>query len=191
MSTLCVGSSHVKRFQSYCGTLGSYRTSADLFRISDLAPVNFFGISGGTVSNSCHLRLIQEAVKQYRPLFVIVQLGGNDLDNREDIVDLVIHKLVAFLTQLRQQFDLRKITVIRLLPRENTRHVNKEDYNKRVIQANTLLKCLCHESGLSYWRLRGFTNSTQAIFLDGVHLNSSGMHKYFRQIRGILLSQSH
>lgn len=54
MTILCVGDSHVKRFGAFIDS----QASADVFKIADLPQVNFFGISGGAVTNPRHLRTI-------------------------------------------------------------------------------------------------------------------------------------
>lgn len=172
MTILCVGDSHVKR----CGAFIDSQASADVFKIADLPQVNFFGISGGAVTNPRHLRTI---------------LGGNYLDSRDNAIDTVVFGLTAFLTQIRVQFHIPHITVMRFMPRERTRNIDPETYNERVVLANTKLKFQCQQVGLVYWRLKGFTNSREQIFADGVHLNSLGMRKYFRQLRGIFLSFLH
>ena len=185
MTILCIGDSHVKRFGAY---IGNRRASSELFDIVNLPQVDFFGISGGAVNNSRHLETILAAVQHYRPTCLIVHLGGNDLDCSDVTVDSVIYKLVAFLTQIRRQFNINHITVLRFMPRERTRHIDPHAYNARVVRANAILKNQCGQVGLIYWRMKGFTNSRNNIFSDGVHLNSLGMKKYFRQLRGILLS---
>lgn len=96
--------------------------------------------------------------------------------------------LTTFLTQIRAQFNIPHITVMRFMPRERTRNIDAHIYNERVVLANTNLKLQCQQVGLVYWRMKGFTNSREQIFSDGVHLNSLGMRKYFRQLREIFLS---
>jgi hypothetical protein len=149
--------------------------------------VFFHGIGGARVGNPSHLREFESAVNHYRPAHLIVHFGGNDLDSNEDCVDTTIYGLISFVTLLKRQHNLRSVTIIRLLPRQRTRHVNARTYNSLVIKANTLLKELCVGAGINYWRLRGFTNCSDNIFVDGVHLNTLGMRKYYKQIRGILL----
>lgn len=187
MTILCVGDSHVKRFGAFIDS----QASADVFKIADLPQVNFFGIGGGAVTNPRHLRTILAVIDEHRPTCLIVHMGGNDLDSRDTAIDTVVFGLTAFLTQIRVQFHIVHITVIRFMPRERTRNIDPETYNERVVLANTKLKFQCQQVGLVYWRLKGFTNSREQIFADGVHLNSLGMRKYFRQLRGIFLSFLH
>lgn len=125
-------------------------------------------------------------IQRYRPAFLILRIGGNDLD-KNDFTELAVRKLVAFLTHVRGIFQIRKITILTFIPRMTTRYINHELYNSRVIQANQLLKHHCANAKIQYWKLRGFTNSRDIIYSDGVHLNRTGHEKYFRKIRGNFL----
>lgn len=118
-------------------------------------------------------------IQRYRPAFLILHIGGNDLDKNYDFTELAVLKLVAFLTHVRGIFQIRKITILTFTPRMSTRYINYELYNSRVIQANQLLKHHCANAKTQYCKLRGFTNSRDNIYSDGV----SG----FRKIRGNFL----
>lgn len=69
------------------------------------------------------------------------------------------------------------------------RHISVDKYNERVKEANKLLYELCAQSNIICWKLRGFYNSVENIYCDGVHLNSLGFHKLVQQIRGIFLTR--
>lgn len=71
----------MKRFSSY---LGNRVTSVEVFNIVGLPPVRFFGLSGETVTSPRHLEPFLAAVQYHRPKFLVVHLGGNDLDSDED-----------------------------------------------------------------------------------------------------------
>lgn len=70
-----------------------------MFDISGLSSVKFYGINGGFISNDRHLSLITAAVRQHQPRYVIVCLGGNDLDSSDPdwIIDVILKSLVTFL----------------------------------------------------------------------------------------------
>lgn len=188
MSTLFVGDSHVNRLRTHVGT---EHPSSIVFNIAGLPSVSFYGISGGLVSNNKHLSLITAAVRQRRPRHVIACIGGNDLDTSDPgwNPEILITRLVTFLTQLKNCFNLRKVTILSFFPRERTRHVSPETYRQRTMEANQLLCDLCAQHHLKFWKLRGFTDSSHPILCDGVHLNVYGMNKLLRQLRGVLLSQ--
>lgn len=70
MSTLCIGNSHVKRLNSY---LDVYNSSTTEYDIADLCSVNYFRISGGSVSCDHHLALLTSVVRRHRPQHLIQQ----------------------------------------------------------------------------------------------------------------------
>lgn len=79
--------------------------------------------------------------------------------------------------------------MLSFLPREVTRNIDCLIYNQRVKEANRLLKQSCAIHAVTFWKLRGFSESREPILCDGVHLNDLGFHKLYRQIRGVLLTQ--
>lgn len=192
MTTLCVGDSHVNRLSSYIGTR---LPSSSVFDITGLSDVKFYGISGGLISSDRHLSLITAAVRQHQPRYVIVCLGGNDLDSSDPdwSIEVILIgrslRLVTFLTQLKNLFNLQKVTVLSYFPRERTRYIALDEYRRRTICANRFLHDACVQHHISFWKLRGFTYSQNQILSDGVHLNRLGFYKLQRQLRGILLLQ--
>ena len=186
MTTLCIGDSHVKRLKLH---LSAYRSSSSAYNIAGLCPVYYFGISGGLVSCDRHLELLSTAVRRHNPHHLIVSLGGNDLDDNESdwSAECVVSKLVSFLTLLRTRYTLKTVTVLSYFPRLRTRSISPEIYKLRVIEANNLLQHWCINHQLTFWRLRGFTESKHKVLCDGVHLNHYGYYKLIRQLRGILL----
>ena len=125
MSTLYVGDSHVNRLRTHVGT---EHPILIVFNIAGLPSVSFYSISGGLVSNNKHLSLITAAVRQRRPRHVIACIGGNDLDTWNP--EILITRLVTFLTQLKNCFNLRKVTILSFFLRERTRHVSPETYKE-------------------------------------------------------------
>lgn len=105
MYTQCIGDSHVRRLKYY---LDVYNSSATAYDIAGLYFVNYFGISGGSVSCDHHLGLLIRVGRQHRPQHLIVCLGGNDLDvaDWDWRAECVVAKLVTFLMQLRNIFLL-------------------------------------------------------------------------------------
>ncbi|XP_061167216.1 uncharacterized protein LOC133176061 [Saccostrea echinata] len=185
MTSLVIGDSHVNRLRLYIGPGSS---AADSYSIRELTTVKYYGISGGLVTNNHHLRKFSSIVQQINPHHLIVLLGGNDLDSPSP-VELIVTKLVSFLTQLKHLYQLKTVTILSYFPRERTRLVSAELYTRRVNQANENLRINCFEHKLTYWKLRGFTNSRDPILRDGVHLNNLGNYKLVRQIRGVFLHQ--
>lgn len=144
-----------------------------------------FSISAGLVVDA-HTRAIISAVRNTRPQHVIVNLGGNDPDSSEDI-ECIISRLVSFASLLQRRFHICTVVILSFMHRSRTRNINITSYNSRVDAANQLLKSYVPKGGMLFWKLKGFTNSVNNIFSDGVHLNCLGQFKLYRQIRGILL----
>lgn len=156
------------------------------YRISNLEDVHYYGIRGGLISSNNHLRFISDAVRHFKPRYVIVIFGGNDLDSNEEHFqsECILTRLIAYLTQIGHRFHLDTVTCITCV---STYSVDK--YNGRVKEANRLLYELCAQSNIICWKLRGFCTSVENIYCDGVHLNSLAFHKLVRQIRGIFLTR--
>ena len=87
------------RLSSYIGTR---LPSSSVFDITGLSDVKFYGISGGLISSDRHLNLITAGVRQHQPWYVIVCLGGNDLDSSDPdwSIEVFLMRLVTFFTQL-------------------------------------------------------------------------------------------
>lgn len=113
MTTLCVGDSHVRRLER---SIDARQPSSVTYGIANLEQVDYYGISGGLVSNNRHLCILTDAMRRYRPRHIIVFIGGNDLDSRDANFDVecVVTRLVAFLTQLERRFHLQSVSVLSL-----------------------------------------------------------------------------
>lgn len=78
MTSLVIENSDVNRLRQF---IGPSRSSADVFNIRELSTVEYFGISGGVVSNNEHLRKFSAIVRQNQQRHLIVIVGGNDFDS--------------------------------------------------------------------------------------------------------------
>lgn len=116
----------------------------------------------------------------------IVLLGSNDLDSSYS-VELIVTKLASFAAQLKQLHHLENATILSYFPRERTRFLSPELYSFRVKQAYACLKLYCLEHGITFRKLRGFSNKRDPILSDGVYFNGRGNYKLLRQHRGLFL----
>lgn len=134
MTSLVIGDSNVNRLRQF---IKPNRSSADVFNIQELSTVEYFGISGGVVSNNEHLRKFSAIVRQNQPSHLIVILGGYDLDS-PDSVECVLNKLIAFLTQWKVLFHIKSVIILSLFRRERTRHLSPDtcSYFQKVNIAN-------------------------------------------------------
>ena len=185
MTSLCFGDSHINRLKAFVRK----SPSSDVYNISSLRDVNYYGVSGGRVSKKEHLTLFNSAIRRFRPTHVIVLIGGNDLDSAEPDFDVhcVVFKLVTFLTQIKKLYDLKSVTVLSIFHRTCIRHVPLHIFNQRLQLANQMLKEQCVIHCITFWKLRGFAESQKPILCDGVHLNTHGQYKLLRQLRGVFL----
>lgn len=185
MKTLVVGSSHINRFKRYLTT-----HHLECLNIANIASVTCVGVSGGRIDNKGHIDVILRAIRTVRPNVVIVQIGGNDLDicnDHEDVERMVLH-LVTLCTLFLREISVQHVYVNQFLPRSSPRHTEAHTYNARVIMANQFLKReLEDQVALQYWKMKGFVNTEQILFADGVHLNDRGLLRYYRHIRGAVL----
>ena len=88
------------------------------------------------------------------------------------------------------RYSLKTVTVLSYFPRLRTRSISPEIYKLRVIEVNNFLQDSCKNHQLTFWGLRGFTESKHEVFCDCVHLNLLCLlllDKLIKQHSGILL----
>ena len=160
------------------------------FDLQDIS-IECYGISGGRVGRSDHVRDFECVIRINNPKGVVFHLCGNDLDDKKitpDEVDTVMLRYINLLKTFAKRYNLHVI-VVELLFRETTRNVDSTTYNEYVTQANQRLKTECqNERDVTFWKVKGLKESKRNIFYDGVHLNRQvGQPKYYRNIRGAIL----
>lgn len=182
MSVFIMGSSHVKRFEQYV-----HRTSLSDFQIDGCPSVKFLGISGGRVTEQQHLFRFWYEMDQSRPSHVICHIGGTDMDS-DALPEEIILRLLSFLSMCQNQFSIKTITVLQLLPRLNTRTIPVSDYVSKVRTANQILKEQVSQlPHFQYWNLKGMKEGQDTLSADGVHFSDHGHWKYFKNIRAAIL----
>jgi hypothetical protein len=193
MSYMCVGDSHIHKPRTFVSDCDP----ASVYNLDFVRSMSYFGISGGRVFNPQHLSAICSAVQCIRPDHLMVMNGCNDwdADDRHFDMDCFVHKLVAFLTHLRNCFHLQTVTLLSYFPRDRTRNSTPEEYFLRLQQANRTLRDLCASYRLRFWKLHvhGFTHREQPLLRRaGVHLTPGGMYKLLRRSVGsFYISDSH
>ncbi|KAK6183278.1 hypothetical protein SNE40_010787 [Patella caerulea] len=186
MSVLLVGSSHVQRLGEHVAT----KCRLHNFNIQE-CNVKCVGISGGQIMKSGHTRLLENSIKFHAPSHVIVHIGGNDLHSREygsaePAVLELMDKLILLIATMVKRYNIKQAVICQLLPRFRTRIVPVDRYNKLVTLFNRKLKESVMPFHIKYWNLKGLSNSPN-VYYDGVHLNATGLHKYYRNLRGAIL----
>ena len=94
-----------------------------------------------------------------------MKLGGNDLDSPED-VEIIVLRLICFLTQLRSGFHLSNIVVLSFAKRNRTRNILTHLYNARVQQAN-VLKLHTTIVHIRFWKLTALSCLANNISVMG------------------------
>lgn len=82
------------------------------------------------------------AVQHHRPKFLVVHLGGNDLDSDEDNTQLVVLKLIAFLQTVKVRLTIHKVTVVKI----------------KILHVRCNMCCLCYKALLVCKMCTGFIN---------------------------------
>jgi len=191
MNVLVLGSSHIRRLHNYIDRFANLTN----FDLDGQISVNYFGISGGRITNSEHCYRWDWSVVSINPEHVVVQLGGNDLDvvkaDKESAEEIVL-KIIAFCHTFISRHKVQHVTILQFLNRQSTRHVPPDTYNKLIKYANEYLKSeLSSYPCLHYWNLKGLKHSESQTLVDGVHFNDLGNHKYFKNIRGAIIQSLH
>ena len=135
---LILGSSHVNHFKTFL----KEENKLD-FELQPPVEIHLFGISGGLISRSSHVRRLEEEIQTVQPDALIIHIGGNDLDDKEHEPNRVAETcqlLVSVCDLFATRYNLKLVTVMQLMPRQRTRHWDPELYNNRVIDFNRLLK---------------------------------------------------
>lgn len=186
MSLLFIGSSHIKRLESYIKRIDPVSP----FSVRDVS-IQFHGISGGRLCSSSHVNSFDRTISNLKPNALIIHIGGNDLDQPGMDIEgaiIIALRLVALCKQFVVKYNLQKIICVQLMARSNTRHVNVQIYNDLVIAFNRQLKSeLSSCSNVIYWRLKGIKNTGDNLYQDGVHFNEIGLKKYYKNLRGAVL----
>jgi hypothetical protein len=121
---------------------------------------------------------------------VYLQLGGNDLSSSSGVD--VAKEVFSFANFLHHGLHCKVVIIGQLLWRDPSKsHRVDQDYNNRVVAANTTLLNYCNNMeacpNVIFWRHHGFWQDLSFICDDGVHLNDDGMEKYFRSVRSAVL----
>ena len=149
--------------------------------------VSLHGVSGGDVRRLC--AWVQQQVG--RPYdVVIVHLGSNDLCHSGDHNSLV-QGLMDLASYLMDHWGVAQVVISEVFLRwRNGRHmhITLQQYNSAVCRANAMLLYQCSQRDrLTLWQHRRLQNR-RLFCQDGVHFNSTGEERFFRSIRGAVLS---
>ena len=127
------GSSHVKRLDNFIIAnpfLNNVRLQQ--FRIT------CHGISGGRINSPQDILEFEHLIQTHNPRFVVVNLEGNDLDQKnntwEDVEEIIL-RWISILLLFSRRYSV-KIAACQLLFKERTRHIDPVLYNNFVLKTN-------------------------------------------------------
>ncbi len=150
------------------------------------APV-FFGVRGGTVAKINSGGILTQ-VKTSNPALVVIQLGGNDLDDISsqparigmDIFDMA--RSLSFQTNAI-------VCICQVVRRQSWRNFSTSEGNRRVDLTNEFLRAVCDGCPrVMFWKHKGLWNTRINQFrADGVHLNNLGNFRFYRSLRGAIV----
>ena len=198
---MIIGHSYIRRLMQampgYPGPgMSNYdRDQLDLERNFGLAEllISYYGMPSATIDS---LRRKIHDILRERPAIIAMQLGGNDFSG-DDVADHteVANKLIQLAKDLRQG-HAEVVVIGKLFYRKTSSHLPTDAqvvrYNDKVkitndeLQANakTLL-----EDKILVWNHKGCELMRDEIIgPDGTHLNQLGMKKFYKSIRGALIT---
>ena len=123
-----------------------------------------------------------------RPNIIVMQVGGNDFP----------HNLIRLAKDLRRGHT-GVVMIGKLFYRSRSRHLSTdrqvERYNGKVQNTNEVLQSSAkqlQEDHILVWNHKGREHMRDEIIgQDGTHLNQLGMKKFYKSIRGALITAQH
>ncbi|MES9971265.1 MAG: SGNH/GDSL hydrolase family protein [Candidatus Thiodiazotropha sp.] len=150
---------------------------------------------GGSLSTFRQHQL--ESVHDFEPHIVVLQLGSNDLCNRQTTVENFTNDYHSVIKDLLNIYKVQRVVVLQILHRlEPARpvryYVDPNWFNPRVDEANITLRQLFKDNDRAIlWNHKGFWDRdylASALQDDGVHIADVAQWKYIRNIRAAVVS---
>lgn len=172
------GHSFVRRLRDFVVPKRQY--NMDLIDVS----VIFHGVGGLTLSGDAVLE--SQVAVDVDPSVIVVDLGANDLDSTTYIDPIQLAEdMLHFLIDLKNRSKVSSLVILQACHRTLPR---RHDYNEVLPVYNGHLKQLCRDNAaqkIFFFPLKNMIEDWPKYLLsDGVHFNSNGMLRYFRNVRG-------
>ena len=177
---LIMGHSFIRRL---CDFIKNNAPEYELnFKINEPVSVGWRGIGGRTIAKMKRYDLA--AVSQFRPDIVYLEIGTNDLTQRNASAVTIGSAIEDFVRLLYEEYGVRFVYVGQTINRDVRGNFN----NNVAILARYLKVVLEPLPYAQYWTHRGFWQPRRStLSYDGVHLNREGQHKLYKSIRGAVL----
>ena len=178
---LVLGHSFVRRLKDVAAqnhSDGPYDLNLGL---SNVCSIIFLGIGGRTVDKLIRNDLVK--IRSAAPNVVILQLGSNDLCDKDSDPETIALSVVALAVLLNTELSLRIIAVFEVTARQNEPFAG---YNVKAALLNGHLReSLRVIPAAKCWQHRGLINPTNnAVYApDGIHLNYLG-NKALPKLKG-------
>ena len=182
---LVLGHSFVRRLKEFAAHNHSDGTYDLNLGLSNVCSVIFHGIGGRTVDKM--IRNDLDKIRSAAPNIVVLELGSNDLCDKDSDPETIALSIVALVELLITELSLRFIAVCEVTARQIEPFVG---YNVRAALLNSHLRESLHAMpAAKCWQHRGLINPTNnAVYRpDGIHLNYIGNKALYRSYRGAIL----
>jgi lysophospholipase L1-like esterase len=185
-----IGHSFIRRLENYVeasDTRGNLGLSNNRFQVS------FVHRSGMLLTDLDHY--VQE-LKALCPDAVLIDVGGNDLDNNRRPVSELVQHLAQFCKMLKQTCGIKVVVVLEVPFRRRVCRGNWESVealNRAISVFNSECKAFCGARGNRQSHTRfchhvGMVVDWPKYLLpDGVHLNALGMSKYYKSVQSTVI----
>ncbi|CAC5358514.1 unnamed protein product [Mytilus coruscus] len=155
--------------------------------------VRFLGFPGGNIDRLLEdeqNRLRQEMIR-FPPDIVVLQIGGNDLDSKKIDMSVYMEKVSRFIGILQTTYLVKKVVVCEIFPRLFLRAKTCPivyHHGKYLIDQYFYLS-LADQPSVSFWHHKSRLTAQEKLFMsDGVHLNVEGTRRFFKSLRGAVMS---
>ena len=163
-----------------------------------ISKVFFYGVGGtGVLDLNKKLHIPKDLILSLSPKFVILEIGGNDIDSPSSTSYDVAHSKIDMAKQILT-LGVDCVVLTTILPRDNTRHIPASQFRDKATGANEWTSHLLTndpaQKSIQFHRHKGFWRDasrnevdTSGWSTDGVHPNKpSGLEKLRRSYTQIL-----
>ena len=199
---MIIGHSYIRRlmqampgYPAYPGVPSYERADNELERNFGLAEflISYYGMPSATIDT---LQRKKRDILRDRPAIIIIQVGGNDFsgDDRADHTE-VANNLINLAKEMRRG-HAEVVVIGKLFYRMTSRHLPTDaqvmKYNDKVKVINDELQAkakILLDDKILVWNHKGREQMRDEIIgPDGTHLNQLGMKKFYKSIRGALIT---
>lgn len=188
---LCLGHSFTVRLSHWCQQQGKHNLGLD----PKCQSVHFHG-KGGKLVSQLHLDI--PAVVSLHPQLVCIDIATNDLDSQAVQPHVLARQVFHFAQLLVSQHNVSAVVIMEVLFRTQTGKFGTTSQNKFTLAANkynNVIKSLvsshpAQARQVHFWHHKGLVKQWEQYIKDGVHLNSTGMAKYFTSYRRCIIRHS-